>query len=142
MTAQPAPDKLRRAGIRNRGGTQAIVAENRLAVGVVDRKKGLCAAHFVVLTGVAPQEFVQRRFAAVEGLPVMPFANRLLVPGRNVHFRFGSDFAAASSFAFGLGGFSSTAKTRRLSRSESSRCSSFWITAFAALKVYCRTEPV
>src|ERR1035437_4727478 len=103
MTRQPAPDKLRRAGIRNRSGTQAIVAENRLAVGVVDRKKGLCAAHFVALTGVALQEFVQRRIAAVEGLPIVPFADRLLVPGRNVHFPFGTDFAAASSLAFGLG---------------------------------------
>jgi hypothetical protein len=33
--------------------TQAVVAKNRFVVGVVDRKKGLRAAHLVVLTGVA-----------------------------------------------------------------------------------------
>src|SRR5260370_15952508 len=73
---------------------------------------------------------------------MMLVGDRLLVPGLNVHFRFGSDFAAASSFGFGLGGFSSTAKTRRLSRSESSRCSASWITALAALKLCWRTKSV
>lgn len=55
----------------------------------------------------------------MEGVPIVPFADRLLLPCRNAHFRFGSAFAAANSFAFGTGGFSSRWSTRRLSRAES-----------------------
>src|SRR3989442_14605625 len=72
----------------------------------------------------------------------MPYADRLLVPSLDIHFRFGSDFAAASSLEFGLGGFSSTAKTRRLSRLESSRRSASRITALAARKLCWRTKSV
>src|SRR6185437_1638580 len=56
--------------------------------------------------------------------------------GTNSHFRFRSNFAARNSFAFGLGGFSSNSKTRRLSRSESSRRSASSITSLAAFVLY------
>src|ERR1700686_2028922 len=107
MAPQAPADKLGRPGISNRGRAQAIVAENGLVAGIVDGKKGLRAAHLVALAGITLQKFVQRRFAAVEGLPIMPFADGLLVPGLAVHLRFGSDFAAASSFGLGLSGSSS-----------------------------------
>jgi hypothetical protein len=57
-------------------------------------------------------------FATIEGLPVVGFADRLFVPRRDTHIRPGSARAAASSLAFGAGGFSSRSGTRRLSLSS------------------------
>src|SRR5260370_31402539 len=141
MALQAAADKLRRSGICNRGRAQAVVSENRVVVGIVDRKEGLCAAQFVALPGIALQELIQGGFAAVEGLPIMPFGDRLLVPPPAVHFCLRSDFAAASNFALGLGGLSSKAQTRRLSRSQSCRCPASWITHLAAFQLLWLAQP-
>ena len=53
MARQPAPYDLRRLSIVNRGGTQTVEAENRLVVGIVNRKEGFRAAQLVALAGVA-----------------------------------------------------------------------------------------
>lgn len=120
IVCQPAPYDLRCPGIVNRGWTQTIEAENSFVAGVVDRKERFCTAPVVALAGVTAQEFIQRFFAAVEGFAIMSFADRLLVPCRHDYDRrFGKARAAASSFAFGAGGFSNRSRTRKLSLAES-----------------------
>jgi hypothetical protein len=131
MTRQPAPHQLWGTRIFDGGGAERIEAENRLLVGFGNRQKRLRAAELVTLTGISLQEFVQRGFSAVECLPVMCLADRLFAPDRHARRR-GSAFAAANSLAFGAGGCSSSSKTRRLSRSDSRRCSASSITALAA----------
>jgi hypothetical protein len=44
---------------------EAVEAENRLSIGVVDGKEGLGAAALVASPGVPFWKFVQRRFAAI-----------------------------------------------------------------------------
>ena len=119
MACQPAPYDLRRSGIVNRGWAQTIEAENGLVVRIVDRKECFRAAQLVALAGVTAQEFIQRFFAAVERFPVMFLADRLFVPRRHDEDRFGNARAAARSFAFGAGGFSSRFRTLKLSLSDS-----------------------
>ena len=66
--------------------------------------------------------WVQLLEQAIDGydpVGVTARADRILMPVLNIHFGLDIDSAAASSFAFGLRGLSSAAKTRRLSRSES-----------------------
>jgi hypothetical protein len=65
--------------------------------------------------GRSGAEFIQRFFAAVEGLASMFLVDRLFVPCRHDYYRFGNARAAASSFALGAGGFSSKLRTRKLS---------------------------
>ena len=92
---------------------------NGFVVGIVNRKKRFRTAQLVALAGVTAQEFSQRFFAAVERFPIMFLVDRLFVPCRHDYDRFGNARAAARSFAFGAGGFSSRARTRKLSLSES-----------------------
>jgi hypothetical protein len=73
----------------------------------------------VAFAGAAAQKFIQRFFAAVEGLASMFLVDRLFMPCHHDYYRFGNARAAASSFAFGAGGFSSKLRTRKLSRPES-----------------------
>ena len=94
MACKPASNDLRRAGIVNRGGAQAIETENGFVVGIVNRKEGFRSAQFVALAGVTAQEFVQR------------------------FGRYGNAQAAVRSLEFGAGGFSSQSRTRKLSLSE------------------------
>jgi len=68
---------------------------------------------------MVPQEFVQRLLAAIKCFAVMFPADRFLVPNRKFHsFFLARARAAANNFAFGLGGFSKIASTRRLSLSD------------------------
>jgi hypothetical protein len=50
---QPAQYDLRRAGTVNRGGTQAVEAENGFLAGNVNRKERFRAAQIVALAGAA-----------------------------------------------------------------------------------------
>ena len=118
MSCEPAPYDVRRPGIVNRGWTQAIEGENGFVVSIVNRKKCFRAAPVVALASVSAQEFIERFFAAVERFAIMLFADRFFVPCRHI-YRFGKARAAANSFAFGAGGFSSRSRTRKLSLAES-----------------------
>ena len=104
----------------NRRGAQAIEAENGFVVCIVNRKERFRAAQLVALAGVTAQEFIQGFLATVECFPIMLLVNRFFVPCRHDYYRFGNTRAAARSFAFGAGGFSSKSRTRKLSLSE--RC--------------------
>jgi hypothetical protein len=73
----------------------------------------------MALASVTAQEFIQRFFAAVERFPIMFLADWLFVPRRHNQDRFGNARAAARSFAFGAGGFSSKSRTLKLSLRES-----------------------
>jgi hypothetical protein len=66
-----------------------------------------------------PSELIQRFVAAVEEFPIMSLADRFFVPRDHDYRRFGRARAAASSLAFGAGGFSSRSRTRKLFLSES-----------------------
>ena len=88
-------------------------------IGIVNRKERFCTAQLVAFAGVAAQEFIQRFFAAVERLAIMFLVDRLFVPCRHDYGRFDKARAAATSFAFGAGGFSSRSRTRKLSLPES-----------------------
>src|ERR1017187_7954095 len=77
MASQPTTYGLWRTAIFNRSGAQAVEAENRLAVGIVNRQECFRAATIVTLPGVTPQKFVERFFTAVERLPVVSPADRL-----------------------------------------------------------------
>jgi hypothetical protein len=104
------------SGVREKSidaGLRLVVAENRFIVGIVNRKERFGTAQFVAHTGVTSQEFIQ------------------FAPWHN-YDRFGNARAAASSFAFGAGGFSSKLRTRKLSLSESCTRSALSMTALAA----------
>ena len=119
MTGQAAFYDFRRPGIFNRGRAQAVKTENGLIVAVVNREEGFRRAQIVALAGVTAQEFIQRVLSAVERIAIMFLADRLFVPSRHDYVRFGNARAAASSFAFGAGGFSSRSRTLKLSLPES-----------------------
>ena len=119
MACQPAPYDLRRPGIVNRGGAQAVEAENGFVVGIVNRKERFRAAQLVALAGVTAQEFIQRFFAAVERFPIMFLADRLFVPCRHDYEPLWQCPRGCPHFAFGAGGFSSRSRTRKLSLPES-----------------------
>ena len=76
MASQPAPYDLRRAGIFNRSGAQAVETENGFVAGIADRKECFRAAQLVALAGETAQGSVQRFFAAVEGFPIMALVDR------------------------------------------------------------------
>src|SRR5258708_14104705 len=98
---------------------------------IVDGKESFRAAQIVTSAGIALQELIQRRFAAVEGFTIMRLPDRLLVPGRDAHDLCGNARAAARSFAFGLAGVSRRCRTRWLSLFESWICSASSMTVFA-----------
>jgi len=111
--SQAAPYDLRRLGIVNRCGAQAVEAEEGFVVGIVNRKERLRAAQFVAPAGITAREFTQRFFAAVERFRIVILVDRLVVPRRHDYDRFGNARAAASSLVFGAGGFSSRSRTRK-----------------------------
>src|SRR5205809_1446258 len=112
-------------------------------VGIVDGQEGFGAAQIVTLACMALQEFAQRRLAAVERSAIMFFADRLLMPCRQAHdFFLVNARAAACNLAFGLGGFSRTFRTRRLSLAERRICSACSMTALALRKACRRTKSV
>jgi len=120
MACQPSPHDLRRTGIVNRGGAQAVETQNGFVVGIIDRKKCFRAAELVAFAGITAQEFIQRFFAAIERFPIIFLGDRFFAPSDHDYGRRGSALAAARSLAFGAGGFSSKSRTRKLSLSE--RC--------------------
>jgi hypothetical protein len=75
-------------------------------------QKRLRAAQLVALSGITAREFIERFFRAVECVTIMFLVDRLFVPRRHSDDRrFGKALAAASSFAFGSGGFSNRSRT-------------------------------
>jgi hypothetical protein len=142
VTGQAAFCNFRRPGIFDRGRAQAVEAENRFVVAIVNRKKGFRAAEVVALPGKTAQEFIQHVFAAIESAAIVFPADRLFVPCDHDYDRFGKARAAARSFALGLGGLSKRSRTRKLSRPDSFTSSASWITAFAASKAWRRTKSV
>jgi hypothetical protein len=56
MASQTAPNRLRRAGVFNRGGAQAVEAKNGLVVGIVNRQECFRAAQLVTPAGVTAAE--------------------------------------------------------------------------------------
>ena len=82
-------------------------------------RKVLAPPPLVALARVLAQKGVQGVIAAVEVAPVVRLCDRLLMPRRKAHEGPGNARAAASSLALGAGGFSSSSRTRRVSRSDS-----------------------
>src|ERR1700683_3924193 len=118
MACQPATCDLWSAGIAHRRRAQAIEAENGFVIGILNREESFRTAPLMALASVTAQEFVQRLFAAIERFPIMFLANRRFVPRHHDYHRLGNARAAARSFAFGAGGFSSKSSTRKLSLAE------------------------
>ena len=52
MKCQASPYDLRRPGIVNRGGAEAVKAENSVVAGIVNRKERFRAAQFMTFAGV------------------------------------------------------------------------------------------
>src|SRR5205085_5213226 len=112
--------------------------KNGPVVGIADGEEGFCTAQIVTFACVALQEFVQRWLTAVKSSAIMFLADRFLMPCRKTHdFFLDSARTAARNFAFGLGGFSRTSKTRRLSLAERRICSASSMTALALRKACC-----
>jgi hypothetical protein len=132
--ASPRRNDFRRPGILDGSRTQAVETVNGFVIGIVDCKERLRAAQIVTPAGIAAQEFIQCLVAAIESAAIMFLADRLFVPARHDYGRFGSARAAATSFAFGAGGWSSSSRTRKLSRADSRTRSASSITALAASK--------
>src|SRR5271167_1123319 len=114
MACQLAPYDLRRPGIVNRGRAQTIETLDGFVIRIVNRKERLRPAQVVALARITTQVFIQRFLAAVERFPIMLLADRLFVPCRHDWDRLGIARAAANSFLFGAGGFSSRFRTRKL----------------------------
>ena len=119
MARQTTPNDLRRAGIFEGRGGETIEAENGFVI--VNRQERFGTAQLVALAGVTAQEVIQRFFATVKRFPIVLLADRLFVPCHHDDDRLGNARAAARSFAFGAGGFSSKSRTRKLSLAETCR---------------------
>src|SRR4051794_2622260 len=122
VSRKATPHDLRRPLIGDGCGSQTVEAEYSV-VGIIDRKEGFRAALRVALARIPAQEIVQVVVAAIKGVPIVHLTDRLFMPGRSRHTDCGRALAAVNSLALGAGGFSSRSSTRRLSRSDSFRCS-------------------
>ena len=120
MACEAALHDFRCAVIGEGGRGKTVESENGARV-VVDRQKGLRPTLVVALARKAHQKDVQLRVATVEGAAIVLPCNRFLMPWRNSHAGDGMAMAAARSLAFAAGGFSSSSRTRKLSRSDSFR---------------------
>jgi hypothetical protein len=69
MPCQHAPYDLWCPRIINRRGAQAVEPENRLVIGIVNRKESFRAAQLMAPARVTAHEFIQGHFAAIETLP-------------------------------------------------------------------------
>ena len=77
---------------------QAIEAQDRCVVGIVDCKKGFCATGLMALSRIAAQEVIQRMVATIEHVEIMLLADRLFMPRRHSHVGIGAKaFAVAQA---------------------------------------------
>jgi len=132
IARQPASYDLGRPRILDGCRAQTVEPRNRLIVPVVNRQEHPGAAQFVTFACIPLQELIQSWLTAIELLPVMCPADRLLMPTRHFRDRRDSARAAARSFGFGADGCSSSLKTRRLSLSDRETCSASSMMALAA----------
>ena len=78
VTGKPTSHQLWRVGVSERRRRQAVVAQNRLAVGLFDRDEGFSTAGLVALARVPLEELVERGLAAIEGLESFGRGRRVL----------------------------------------------------------------
>ncbi len=69
-------------------GREAIEAQDRRVVGMVNREEGFRAAGVVTVAGVLLQELVHYSIPAVKRLAVEMLRDRLLVPDQDARFAF------------------------------------------------------
>ncbi len=118
VSGKAPANNLRGAGVLDGRRTETVKSKYRLGFRVGNGQERLSCAFVRTLACVKPLELLQWGIIAVKPIAIMLAGDRLCVPDRNTHDRFGSARAAFRSFALGAGGFSRSSSTRRLFRSS------------------------